>query len=173
MDRLKRNPGGWGLALGGAIGMVSLLFAWLEVTNDAAGVSSRVHGFGTITGQTIGFLALLATICGLGLAASYGGGRIWWSLLGLVSAGLLLAAGIIAIVSPATLAERFATAELATKLQVGSGTANTSAADAIKAGFSSGALSARVAIGGIIGTVGGALGVLGALYGFRPRASSD
>jgi hypothetical protein len=173
MDRLKRNPGGWGLALGGAIAMVSLLFAWLEVSNDAADVSSRVNGFGTITGQTIGLLALLATISGLGLAASYGGGRILWALLGLVSAGLVLAAGLVAVFSPSTLAERFATAELATKLQVGSGTANASAADAIKEGFASGALSARVAIGAILGLIGGALGVLGALYGFRKRPEPD
>jgi hypothetical protein len=173
MDRLKRNPGGWGLALGGAIGMVSLLFAWIVVSNDAADVSSRVNGFGTITGQSIGLLALLATISGLGLAASYGGGRILWAILGLVSAGLVLAAGIVTLISPSTMAERFATEELATKLQVGSGTGNASAADAIKAGFEAGTLSARFAVGAIVGLIGGALGVLGALYGFRKRPEPE
>ncbi len=172
MDRLKRNPGGWGLALGGAIGLVSLLFAWVEVTNASADVSSRVHPFGTVTGQTIGLAALLAVICGLGLAASYGGGRIWWAILGLLAAGLVLTAGLIGIFSPSTLAERFATAELAMTVQV-SGGAQESAADAIRSGFASGALDARVAIGAILGTIGGALGVLGALYGFRKRPEPD
>ncbi|MFN8231941.1 MAG: hypothetical protein U0V56_00155 [Actinomycetota bacterium] len=168
MDRLKRNPGGWGLALGRAIGMVSL-FAWIVVSNDAADVSSRVNGFGTITGQTIGLVALLRRSAGSGSPASYGGGRILWALLGLVTAGLLLASGW----SPSSRRRRWRSGSRRrssrTKLQVGAGTANASAADAIKEGFASGALSARFAIGAILGLIGGALGVLGALYGFGKR----
>ena len=51
-----------------------------------------------------------------------------------------------------------------------------SASDAIKAGFASGDLTARVAFGAIVGVAGGALGVLGALLGFgkkRPASTTD
>jgi hypothetical protein len=171
MDRIKRNPGGWGLALGGAIGLVSILFGWIEVTNAAANETTRVHAYGTVAGQTIGFCALLAVIAGLGVSASTGGGRIWWGLLGLLGAGVLLAAGLIGIFSPSTLAQRFATTELVSTMKLSD--ARDSAMDAIKTGFSSGTLTARVAIGAIIGTVGGVLGVLGAFYGFRKKPERD
>ncbi len=171
MDRIKRNPGGWGLALGGAIALISIFFAWLVVSNTAAGVSSRVRGVGTVTGQTIGFLGLLAIIAGLGVAASTGSGRIWWGLLGLLGVGVVLAAGLVAIFSPATLAQNFATTQLVSTMKLTG--AQTSASQAIKAGFDSGTLSARVAIGAIIGLVGAVLGVLGVIYGMAKKPQPD
>jgi len=167
MDRIKRNPGGWGLVLGGAVGLVSIFFVWLVVTNTAADVSSRLRGVGTITGQTIGFSGLLAMIAGLGVIASTGSGRIWWGLLGLLGAGIVLLAGLVAIFSPETLAQNFATNELVATMKLNG--AYTSASEAIKSGFDSGALSARLGIGAIIGLVGGLLGILGAIYGFRKK----
>ena len=174
MERIKRNPGGYGLALGGTIGIVSVLFTWVSVTNTVTNVTSDVPAHGTISGQTLGLLGLLAVISGLGVAASAGGGRILWAILGLLGAGTILVAGIVAIFSPEKIAQLFATTELISKLRLTG--VQDSASDSIKAGFASGDLTARVAFGAIVGVAGGALGVLGALLGFgkkRPSADDD
>jgi hypothetical protein len=108
------------------------------------------------------------------VAAAAGGGRILWAILGLLTAGTILVAGLVAIFSPEKIAQLFATTELISKLRLTGVT--DSASDSIKAGFASGDLTARVASGAIVGIAGGALGVLGALLGFgkkRPRPDDD
>ncbi len=171
MERIKRNPGGWGLALGGAIGIISILFSWIKVTNTVANVSASVPAYRAVSGQTLGFLALLAVMAGLGVSASSGGGRILWGLLGLLGAGTVLVAGLIAVFSPSTIAQLFATTQLVSTLSITG--VQESASSAIKAGFASGDLTARVGFGAIVGIVGGALGVLGAFYGFRKKPDAD
>ena len=59
MERLKRNPGGWGLALGGAIGFVSIFFSWMSVTNTAANVTSSRPGVPGRLRSDLGVPALL------------------------------------------------------------------------------------------------------------------
>ena len=174
MERIKRNPGGWGLALGGTIGIVSVLFSWVAVTNTVANVTSSVPAHRAVSGQTLGLLGLLAVIAGLGVAASAGGGRIWWGSWACSAPASILVAGLVAIFSPAKIAQLFATTELISKLRVTG--VQDSASESIQAGFASGELTARVAIGAIIGVAGGALGVLGAILGFgkkRPPADDD
>ena len=48
MERIKRNPGGYGLALGGTIGIVSILFSWVSVTNTVTNVTTSVPAHGTV-----------------------------------------------------------------------------------------------------------------------------
>jgi hypothetical protein len=167
MERLKKNPGGWGLALGGAIALISIFFAWVSVTNASAQATWKTGFFHVVTGQTVGFLGLLAMIAGLGLAASEGGGRILWGILGLFSAGVVLAASLVAIFSPSTLAAWVATTQTLSTLSLSQTT--ESANKAITAGFDSGTLTASVAFGAFIGLVGGLLGVAGAILGFRKK----
>ena len=174
MERIKRNPGGYGLALGGTIGIISVLFSWVSVTNTVTNVTSSVPAHRAVSGQTLGLLGLLAVIAGLGVAASAGGGRILWAILGLLGAGTILVAGLVAIFNPEKIAQLFATTQLVSTLSLTG--VQDSASDAIKAGFASGDLTARVAFGALVGVAGGALGVLGALLGFgkkRPRADYD
>lgn len=174
MERIRRNPGGYGLALGGTIGIVSILFSWVSVTNTVTNVTTSVPAHGTVSGQTLGLIGLLAVISGLGVAASAGGGRILWAILGLLSAGTILVAGLVAIFSPEKIAQLFATTELISKLRLTGVT--DSASDSIKSGFASGDLTARVAFGAIVGVAGGVLGVLGALLGFgkkQPKPDDD
>ncbi|MGZ8602814.1 MAG: hypothetical protein ACXWXN_09895 [Actinomycetota bacterium] len=52
MERLKRNPAGWGLILGGAIVVFSTFFVWLVVTHDD-GQEARIRAVEDVTGQTI------------------------------------------------------------------------------------------------------------------------
>ena len=170
MERIKRNPGGWGVALGGAIGLLSVFFAWLSVTDSVTNVTAKAPAFRAVSGQTLGFLALLVMMCGLGLMASTGVGRFLWGLLALLSAGIILAAGLITIFSPETTAQQFATTQLISTLKITG--VQESASAAIKAGFDSGDLTAKFALGAIVGTIGGALGVLGAIYGFRKKPNA-
>ena len=133
MERLKRNPGGWGLALGGAIGFVSIFFSWMSITNTAANVTSSVPAFRAVSGQTLGFLALLVALAGLGVSASQGSGRIWYGVIGLLGAGVMLAAGLLAIFSPSTIAQLFATTQTMSKLALTS--VQNSINETVKAGF--------------------------------------
>ena len=52
MERLKRNPAGWGLVLGGAVIAASALFAWFVVEGQG-GEAPRDPGRSR---QTIAFL---------------------------------------------------------------------------------------------------------------------
>ena len=170
MERLKRNPGGWGLALGGAIGFVSIFFSWMSITNTAANVTSSVPAFRAVSGQTLGFLALLVALAGLGVSASQGSGRIWYGLIGLLGAAVMLAAGLLAIFSPSTMAQLFATTQTMSKLALTS--VQNSINETVKAGFADGTLTASVGFGAILGVIGGLLGVLGAIFGFRKKQPS-
>jgi hypothetical protein len=167
VERFKRNPGGWGLALGGAIGFVSIFFSWMTITNTVANVSSSVPAFRAVSGQTLGFLALLTALAGLGVSASTGSGRIWFSLLGLLGAGVMLAAGLLAISSPSTIAQVFATTQTLSTLSITG--VQDSINESIKTGFADGTLTASVGFGAILGVIGGLLGVLGAILGFRKK----
>jgi hypothetical protein len=173
MERLKREPGGWGVALGGAIAMVSIFFAWVSVTNPSAHDATWKTGlFHTVTGQTIGFLGLLAIIAGLGLVASSGGGRIWWALLALLGTGTVLVAALIAIFSPATFAAWIATTQTISTLAITQHQESINAT--VTSNLDSGAITAAVAFGAFIGLAAGLLGVAGSVLGFRKkRPSSD
>jgi hypothetical protein len=165
MERLKRNPGGWGLALGGAIGFVSIFFSWMSITAENA--SASVPAFRAVSGQTLGLLAVLVVLAGLGVSASTGSGRIWWGLTGLLGAGIILAAGLLAIFSPSTIAQLFATTQTMSKLAISA--VEESISESIKAGFADGTLTASVGFGAILGVIGGVLGVIGAILGFRNK----
>jgi|SoimicmetaTmtLPA_FD_contig_31_8514013_length_940_multi_2_in_0_out_0_2 hypothetical protein len=167
MEWFKRNPGGWVLALGGAIGFVSILFSWMSITNTAANVSSSLPAFRAVSGQTLGLLSLLVILTGLGVAASQGSGRILYGLIGLLFSGIMLAAGLVAIFSPSTIAQLFATTETMSKLAITS--VQESIDESIKAGFADGTLTASVGFGAILGVIGGLLGVIGAILGFRKK----
>jgi hypothetical protein len=171
MERLKRNPGGWGLVLGGAIGLVSIFFSWVSVTNTTAHVTEKFPMFRAVTGQTMGFLALLAMIAGLGVMASSGGGRFLWGLLGLLGAGTVLAVSLVAIFSPSTLAAWIATTQSISTLSLSKTQESVNAT--MTAAFDDGTLTASVAFGAFIGLVGGLLGVAGAILGFRKKAEAE
>jgi hypothetical protein len=170
MERLKREPGGWGVALGGAIALVSIFFAWVSVTNTSAGSTWKTGLFHTVTGQTVGFLGLLAMISGLGLMASSGRGRIWWAILALFATGVALAAALWAIFSPSGFAAWIATTQTVSTLALSSTT--ESANKAVTSGFDSGTLTASVAFGAFIGLIAGLLGVAGSILGFRKKRES-
>lgn len=168
MERLKREPGGWGVALGGAIAMISILFAWVSVTNpsahDATWKTGLIH---TVTGQTIGLLGFLAIIAGLGVVASQGGGRIWWALLALLGTGTVLVAALIAIFSPETFAAWIATTQTISTLAITRSQRSINVI--VTSNLDSGAITAAVAFGAFIGLVAGVLGVAGSILGFRKR----
>ena len=49
MERLKRNPAGWGLALGGAVIAASTLFAWFVV--EGQGGEERIRAIQAVSGR--------------------------------------------------------------------------------------------------------------------------
>jgi len=167
MERLKREPGGWGVALGGAIALVSIFFAWVGVSSASAHATWKAALIRTVTGQTIGLLGILALIAGLGLVASRHGARIWWALVALLGTATVLVASVIAILSPSTFATWIATTQTISTLALSQTT--ESANKAISAGFDAGTLTASVAFGAFIGLVAGLLGVAGSILGFRKR----
>ena len=138
MERLKRNPATLGLILGGAIVVASTFFAWLVV--EGRGGDERVVAINTVEGQTILFLGLFASVCGLLVMISLGKGKYVWVTLGLLAAGAAAAAALWGLVDADGFAVWFADVE---------------------------ALSAREAIGLFIGLGGGVLAVLGALFSYR------
>jgi hypothetical protein len=142
MERLKRNPATLGLILGGAIVAASTLFAWLVVESSAG--DERIRAINTVAGQTIFFLGLFAGLCGVFVMLSLDKGKYVWATLGLLAAGVALAAALWGLVDADGFAARFA----------------------VEA-FDEEALSARAAIGLFIGLGGGVLAVLGALLSYR------
>jgi len=80
MDRLKRNPGAWGLVLGAAAAAVAMLLTWIEVTNSA-GASEQYSAIETVAGKSLLGLAILTVLSGVGVIASQAGadsrGRSW------------------------------------------------------------------------------------------------
>ena len=82
----------------------------------------------------------------------------------------MLAAGLLAIFSPSTMAQLFATTQTMSKLALTS--VQNSINETVKAGFADGTLTASVGFGAILGVIGGLLGVLGAIFGFRKKQPS-
>jgi hypothetical protein len=143
MERLKRNPATLGLILGGVIVSASTFFTWLVVESSSG--DERIRAINTVAGQTIFFLGLFAGLCGVFVMLSLGKGKYVWATLGLLAAGVALAAALWGLVDADGFAARFADVEA----------------------FDEGALSARAAIGLFIGLGGGVLAVLGALLSYR------
>ena len=156
--------------------IVPVLFSWVSVTSTVTNVASSVPAHGTIVGPDArAARAGSAVISGLGVAASAGGGRILWAILGVLGAGTVLVAAVVAVFSPETIAQLFATTELIVEAQA-HGCPGLGERRDRGVGSHAGDLTARVAFGAIVGVVGGALGVLGALLGFgskRPRVGDD
>jgi uncharacterized membrane protein len=168
VERFKRNPVGWGIALGAAIFVVSLFLIWVEVTNRS-GDSERFRAISSFTGQSLLFAAILAALAGLGVVVT--GSRGWRAVLGIIALllGLLLAAaGAWAVFDPTGFTKQVADANA--YLAMTSPTQAESASEALSRAFASGVLEASVRIGAIVGLVGGALTALGALLSFGRQA---
>jgi hypothetical protein len=163
MERLKRNPAGWGLVLGGAIVAASTLFAWLVV--DGPEGESRIRAIDAVTGQTILFLGILALICGVLVMLSLGRGKYVWATFGLLISAVVVGAAIWGIVDADGLAARFADAESFSRMVTF--TPDASKTEVVGDAFEVGTLSARVAFGLFIGLAGGALALLGSLMSYR------
>jgi hypothetical protein len=168
MEKIKRNPASLGLLLGGAIAIAAGLFSWVTVTNTTTDTTTRATAFRGTGPQTLFLCACVVLLAGIGVLGSSGRtARIIWALLGLLAGAVILAAGLMGIFSPESLATRFIESQAFTQA-LSASSAPTS--DQIQAAFDAGTLSASVGLGAIIGVVGGALGVLGALWSFgTPR----
>ena len=171
MERIKRNPASLGLLLGGAIAIVACLFSWVTVTNTTTNATTRATGFNSIGAQSLFLCACIVVLAGIGVLGSRGKGRIVWAVFGLLAAAAVLAAGLVGIFSPETLAERFIKTQAFSNALTSSSVPTS--AD-IQAAFDAGTLTASIGLGAIIGAVGGALGVVGALWSFgRPNQPVD
>jgi hypothetical protein len=164
MDRMRRSPGAWGLALGAGVFIVSIFLKWVEVTNTA-GDSQTFRLWGSVSGGSLFGVCILAAICGLGVIGSAGRGRIIWAILGLVSGAVLLGASIWALVDPAGFITYAEKSEAFTHLLASP--AIQQAGESASKAFNNGDLSASVKVGAIVGVIGGALVLLGALFSFR------
>ena len=165
MERLKANPGGWGVLLGALIALVGTTLSWVSVHNASTGVSTRVTAFDAIGAQSLLLLTFLLIIFGFGVLGSKAGWRIVWAILALVTSGILLAAGLIALFSPVTMAEHFI--KVQSYSNVVSAAAGQSQQDAATAAFDAGTLTATVGFGAVLGSIGGALALVGSLLSFR------
>jgi hypothetical protein len=166
MERLKRNPATWGLILGGAIVVASTFFAWLAV--ESRGGDERILAIDTVAidtvaGQTILFLGVVAIMCGPLVLISLGKWTYVGATLGLLAAGVVAAAALWGLVDADGLAARFADLEaFSTTITIGPDLPGDVVSQSLE-----GTLSARAAIGLIIGLGGGVLAVLGALLSYR------
>lgn len=163
MERLKRNPAGWGLVLGGAVVSASTLFAWFVV--EGGDGEERVRAIEAVSGQTILFLGVAASICGALVMISLGRGKYVWATLGLLASAVALGAAIWGVVDTDGLAARFSDVEAFSTLVTLS--ADGSRGDAVADAFEQGSLSARPALGMFIGLAGGLLAFAGALLSYR------
>jgi hypothetical protein len=139
------------------------LFTWLVV--EAGGTESRVRAIEAVTGQTILFLGVLASLFGVLVTISMGRGKHVWATLGLLVSAVVIAAAIWGIVDADGLAARFADAEAFSTIVTF--TPDSSRGDVVSEAFDQGTLSARAAIGLFIGLAGGVLALLGALFSYR------
>ncbi|HET6715193.1 MAG TPA: hypothetical protein VFI59_15985 [Actinomycetota bacterium] len=163
MERLKRNPAGWGLVLGGAVVSASTLLTWFVV--EGGGGDERIRAIEAVSGQTILFLGVAALICGVLVMISLGGGKYVWATLGLLASGVALAAAIWGVVDTEGLAARFADVEAFSTLITFS--ADASRGDTVTQAFEDGSVSARPAIGMFVALAGGLLAIAGALLSYR------
>lgn len=163
MERLKRNPAGWGLILGGAIVSASTLFPWFVV--DGGDGDTRIRAIASVTGQTILFLGVAAVICGVLVTISLGRGKYVWATLGLLASAAVVGAAIWGLVDIDGLAARFADAESFSRMVTFTPDAPTT--EVVGDAFEAGTLSARIAIGLFVGLAGGALALVGAVLSYR------
>jgi hypothetical protein len=170
MDRLKRNPGAWGLMIGGIVIVVSTVLIWFDYTNVSTGNSSTLRALDAVTGQTILFMGCLVALCGLGVAASSAGGRFLWGGLGLLMAGIVLAGAIWALVDPESFSSNMATTQALSKLALPGNI--ESASDAASKAFDDGTVTVAIRIGVWIGLVGGLIGTAGGILSFRKKRPS-
>jgi hypothetical protein len=168
MEKLKRKPGALGLGLGGLVLLLSTFLGWLQISNVGEGIDERIRAASTFTGQTVMLVAFLAIMCGLGVLASAGGGRIWFALLGLVTGAAALGVTLWGLFDPAALASQMAGTTTVQNLSIAQ-TGDT-AKSAMDAAFAAGTLDASVAIGLIVALAASVLIVLGALFSFKRPA---
>jgi hypothetical protein len=171
MDRIKRSPGAWGLAIGGVVIAVSTLLVWFDYANASAGTSAHLRAFDAVTGQTVMLMGTLVAICGLGVAASSGGGRFLWGGLGLLMAGLVFAGTIWAIVDPESFSSNLATTQALSRLALPGSI--ESASDAASEAFDDGTITVAVQIGVWIALLGGLVGTLGGILSFRKKRPAE
>ncbi len=152
------------MALGAGVFAVAIFLKWVEVTNTA-GDSSTFRLWGSVSGGSLLGICILAAICGLGVIASAGRGRIIWAILGLFSAAVLLGASVWALVDPSGFITYAESSNAFTHLLAQESIQQAS--ESVAKAFDSGALSASVKVGAIVGLVGGLLVLLGALFSFR------
>jgi hypothetical protein len=163
MERLKRNPAGWGLILGGAIVAASTLFPWLAVEGSDGDV--RIRAIEGVTGQTLMFLGVAAVLCGVLVMISLGKGKYVWATLGLLASAVVIGAAVWGLVDVDGLAARFADADAFSRMVTF--TPDSPKTEVVGDAFEAGTISARVAIGLFIGLAGGVLALLGALLSYR------
>jgi len=167
MDGLKRNPGVWGLLIGGVIIAGSTLMNWFEYTNASAGGSAELRLIQSVSGGTVLLTGCLIALCGLGVTASGGGGRFLWGGLGLVLAVIVLGVSIWGLVAPESASSVVATTQALTKLSLPG--AIDSASDTATKAFDDGTITVSVQIGLIAGLVGAVIATLGGLLSFRKK----
>jgi len=164
MERIKRNPAGLGLLMGGAIAILGGLFSWVTVTNTTTDTTTRATAFDAMGPQTLFLCGCVVVLAGIGVLGSSGKtARIVWAVLGLLAAAVILVAGLVGIFSPESLATRFIKSQAFSQSLSGS---SGPTSDQIQAAFDAGTLTASIGLGAVIGAIGGALGVLGALWSF-------
>lgn len=157
-DRITTNPGVYGLVLGGLAALVAMLLRLVTIEGPTG--SSSIWGLKTVTGTSLLLAAILVMLCGGGVALSNGKGRIWWALLGGVFALVILLFGLLCLFNAEEAAIRMAYAQaytVATGSEPGQGVA-----DAYRAAFDAGTLSAKANFGAILAVIGGAAAIVGA-----------
>jgi hypothetical protein len=164
MSRLRRNPGGWGIALGALVVLGSLFLVWIEVSNRT-GDSERFRAVSSFTGQTLFFAVLLALIAGFAVIVASSGWRILWAVVALALGGLCVAAAGWAILDPSGFTTHAHEAQLLASLTTSAQVHDESLR--LSQGLASGALTASARLGAFVGLAGGALIMLGALLSFR------
>ena len=167
MERLKRNPGAWGLLIGGAVIAVSTLMNWFTYTNPSSGASSDLRLIQSVSGGTVLMIGFLVALCGLGVTASGGGGRFLWGGLGLLMAAIVLGIAIWGLVSPESASAVVATTQSLSKLALPG--AIESASDTATKALDDGTITASAQIGLFVGLIGGLIGTLGGLFSFRKK----
>ncbi len=167
VERIRRSPVGWGVALGAAVAFGSLFFIWIQVVSSQ-GDSERFRGIATFTGQSMMFAAVLAALAGIGIVASMSGWRVVFVVLALLMGALLTAAAVWALLDPVGFAKYSADAQIFSSMTAK--WQGQDASDAVANAFASGKLDASARIGAIVGVAGGALTILGAILSFRRPA---
>ncbi|HTG46895.1 MAG TPA: hypothetical protein VK646_04500 [Actinomycetota bacterium] len=161
-DRIRSNPGVWGMVLGGAVGFFGMYLRVLKLTGQAG--STSIRAISTSIGTTLFFGAILAMIAGAGVAVTSGRGwRIFWSIVGFLMGLELAAFGLYCIFSPQDAATRIANADA---YQAATGLGTTTVSESFKTAFAANTLSASWAIGAVVVTLAGLLILIGAIFSF-------